>query len=110
MKVGKYEVSESDNSNVGTAITFLMIGLGAGALVGLLLAPKTGRQMRKELRRKLDDAKDSLQDWSEDARDRIQDARGKVQDAVERGSDWAAELRDTAREKAAPIGKALRRD
>ena len=110
MKVGKYEVSETDNSNVGTAITFLMIGLGAGALVGLLLAPKTGRQMRKELRRKLDDAKDSLQDWSEDARDRIQDARGKVQDAVERGSDWAAELRDTAREKAAPIGKALRRD
>jgi gas vesicle protein len=102
MKVGKYEVSES-NSNVGTAVTFLMIGLGAGALVALMLAPKTGRQMRKDLRRKLDDAKDSLQDWSEDARDR-------VQDAVERGSDWASELRDTAREKAAPLGKALRRD
>jgi gas vesicle protein len=109
MKSGNYESSDS-GSNVGTAITFLMIGLGAGALVGLLLAPKTGRQMRKELRRRLDDAKDSLQDWSEDARDRIQDARGKMQDAVERGSDWAAELRDSAREKAAPIGKALRRD
>lgn len=104
MKVGKYEVSDSSaNNNVGTAITFLMIGLGAGALVGLLLAPKTGRQMRKDLRRKLDDAKDSLQDWSEDARDR-------VQDLAEKGSDWAAELRDTAREKAGPIGKALRRD
>jgi gas vesicle protein len=102
MKVGKYEVSEG-SSNVGTAVTFLMIGLGAGALLALMLAPKSGRQMRKDLRRKLDDAKDSLQDWSEDARDR-------VQDAVERGSDWAAELRDTAREKAAPLGKALRRD
>jgi gas vesicle protein len=102
MKVGKYEVSEGSN-NVGTAVTFLMIGLGAGALLALMLAPKSGRQMRKDLRRKLDDAKDSLQDWSEDARDR-------VQDAVERGSDWAAELRDTAREKAAPLGKALRRD
>ena len=102
MKVGKYEVSEG-NSSVGTAVTFLMIGLGAGALVALMLAPKTGRQMRKDLRRKFDDAKDSLQDWSEDARDR-------VQDAVERGSDWAAELADTAREKAAPLNKALRRD
>ena len=102
MKVGKYEVSEGSN-NVGTAVTFLMIGLGAGALLALMLAPKSGRQMRKDLRRKLDDAKDSLQDWSEDARDR-------VQDVVERGSDWAAELRDTAREKAAPLGKALRRD
>jgi gas vesicle protein len=112
MKVGKYEVSEADSniSTVGTAITFLIIGLGAGAMVGLLLAPKTGRQMRKDLRRKLDDAKDSLQDWSEDARDRFQDARERVQDAVDRGSDWAADLRDTAREKAAPLGKALRRD
>jgi gas vesicle protein len=97
------ERHEDSENNVGTAITFLMIGLGAGALIGLLLAPKTGRQMRKELRRKLDDAKDSLQDWSDDA-------RGRVQDAVERGSDWAAELRDSAREKAAPIGKALRRE
>lgn len=109
MKVGKYEVSES-SSNVGTAVTFLMIGLGAGALVALLLAPKSGRQMRKDLRRKIEDAKDSFQDWSDDARDRLSDARDKVQDAVDRGSDWASNLRDTARDKAAPLSKALRRD
>jgi len=102
MASGNYEES---NSNVGTAITFLIIGLGAGALVGLLLAPKTGRQMRKELRRRLDDAKDSFQDWSEDARDRLSDAREKVQDAVDRGSDWASNLRDTARDKAATLRK-----
>jgi len=101
MKIGKYE--SSDKGNIGTAITFLMIGVGAGALVALLLAPKTGKQMRKDLRRKLDDAKDTLQDWSEDAQDR-------VQDVMERGADWADELREAARQKAAPIGKALRRD
>jgi len=109
MKVGKYEVAES-KGNVGTAVTFLMIGIGAGALVALLLAPKTGKQMRRDLRRHLDDARESLEDWSEDARDRIQDAKEKVQDAVERGSDWAEELRDTAREKAKPLRSALRRD
>lgn len=97
MKIGKYE--SSDKSNIGTAVTFLMIGLGAGALVALLLAPKTGKQMRKDLRRRIDDARDTLQDWSEEAQDR-------VQDAMERGADWADELRDAAR----PIGKALRRD
>jgi gas vesicle protein len=97
MKIGKYE--SSDKSNVGTAVTFLMIGLGAGALVALLLAPKTGKQMRKDLRRRMDDARDTLQDWSEEAQDR-------VQDVMERGADWAEELRDVAR----PIGKALRRD
>lgn len=102
MKVGKYEVSES-KSNVGTAVTFLMIGVGAGALIALLLAPKTGKQMRRDLRKRVEDARDSLQDWTEDAKDRLQDA-------VERGSDWAEDLRDTAREKAAPLSRALRRD
>jgi gas vesicle protein len=101
MKIGKYE--SSDRSNVGTAVTFLMIGLGAGALVALLLAPKTGKQLRRDLRRKYDDARDTLQDWSEEASDR-------VQDAVDRSTEWAEELRDAARQKAAPIGKALRRD
>ncbi|HZE28269.1 MAG TPA: YtxH domain-containing protein [Terriglobales bacterium] len=101
MKIGKYE--SSDKSSVGTAVTFLMIGLGAGALVALLFAPTSGKQMRKDLRRKYDDARDTLQDWSEDAKDH-------VQGAVERTTEWAEELRDAAREKAAPIGKVLRRD
>ena len=100
MRIGKYETSEK--STTGTAVTFLMIGLGAGALVALLLAPKSGKQMRKDLRRKYDDARDSLQDWSEDARER-------VSDAVDRSAEWAEELRDVAREKAAPIAKAIKK-
>ena len=47
MRIGKYEGSES---TAGTAITFLLIGFGVGAAVGMLLAPKAGRQLRKEMR------------------------------------------------------------
>ena len=94
---------DNGSSQIGTAITFLIIGLGAGALLGVLLAPKTGRQMRKDLRRRYEDAKDSLQDWGEDA-------KGRLQDAVERGSDWADEVRANARDKARPLARALRRD
>jgi gas vesicle protein len=101
MKFGKYE--SSDHSSIGTAVTFLMIGLGAGALVALLLAPKSGKQLRRDLRRKYEDTRDSLQDWSDEATDRVQDAVG-------RSAEWADELREAARQKAAPIGKALRRD
>jgi len=101
MRIGKYE--SSSRSNVGTAVTFLMIGVGAGALIALMLAPKTGKQMRKELRRRYDDARDTLQDWSEDAIDR-------VNVIADRSSEWADELRDLAREKAAPIAKAMKRD
>ena len=101
MRIGKYE--SSSKSNVGTAVTFLMIGVGAGALIALMLAPKTGKQMRKDLRKRYDDARDTLQDWSEDAIDR-------VNDIADRSGDWAEELRDLAREKTAPIAKAIKRD
>src|SRR5258708_16646087 len=101
MKIGRYE--SSDKSNVGTAITFLMIGVGAGALVALLFAPKSGKQLRRDLRRGYDDARETLQDWSEDAKDH-------VQDAVERTTQSAQQLRDAARSHTAPLGKALRRD
>jgi gas vesicle protein len=101
MKIGKYE--SSDKSSVGAAVTFLMIGIGAGALIALLFAPKSGKQLRKDIRRKLDDARDTLQDWSEEAHDR-------VHDVVDRSAEWAEELREAAREKAAPIGRALKRD
>jgi gas vesicle protein len=69
-----------------------------GAAVGLLLAPKTGRQLRKDLRRGYDDALDTVSDWKEEARDRFKDV-------VEKGSDFADELRS----KAEPLSDLLRR-
>jgi len=101
MRIGKYEASES-NSQVGTAVTFLLIGLGAGALLSLLLAPKTGKQLRKDLRRRYEDTLDALQDLKEDAKERMGDA-------LERGSELADDLKDAARDRVAPLGRALRR-
>jgi len=95
MRSGHYEAS--DRSSVGTAITFLLIGLGAGAAAALLFAPKAGKQFRKDLRRGYDDAVDRFQDFKEEARDRMDEV-------LERGSDIA----DTLREKAAPLGRAIR--
>ena len=63
MRTGNYE--SSDKSTAGTAVTFLLIGLGAGALVALLLAPKTGKQMRRDLRRKYDDVRETVEDFAE---------------------------------------------
>ena len=95
MREGKYE---SGGGNVGTAITFLLIGLGAGAIVGMLFAPKAGRQMRRDLRRGYDNAKETFDDFRESARD-------FAEEAVERGSEFADELRDRVR----PLSKAIRR-
>src|SRR5271168_4518813 len=114
MKIGRYE--SSDKSNVGTAVTFMMIGVGVGALVGLLLAPKTGKQMRKDLRRKFDDAKDTLGDWRDDAKEFAENAQEFAEDAIERGSEIVDEVRersgkiaDEVRDRVTPLAKSLRR-
>jgi len=103
MSFGRYESSEGNS--VGTAITFLLIGLGAGALVALALAPKTGKQFRRDLKRGFDDAKDTLQDWTEEAKDRVRDAKERVRDVAERG----AELADDLREKVEPLRRVINR-
>lgn len=95
MQTGKYESSES---STGTAITFLLIGLGIGAAVGLLLAPKTGRQLRKDLRRSYQGALETASEWTDEAKERFEDI-------VEKGSDFGDELRT----KAKPLSDLLRR-
>ena len=95
MRIGKYE---SSAGAVGTSITFLFIGLGVGAALGLLFAPKSGRQMRKDLRRSYEDALDTISDWTDEAKDRFDEA-------VEKGADFADELRA----KAEPLTDLLRK-
>jgi len=111
MRIGSYESSEGGNA--GTAITFLLIGLGAGALLGLLLAPKSGKALRRDLQRGYEDARDKLGDWADEARDRVGKAGERVRDAASRGvemaSDLGDELRDTAREKVEPLRRAINR-
>ena len=76
------------------ALTFFLVGIGAGALAALLLAPRTGRQMRRALRRQYEDARDAVGDLSDNA--------GKV---IERGADYA----NVVRQRVEPIGRALNR-
>jgi len=96
MREGSYEAESQ--SKVGTAITFLLIGLGAGAVVGMLFAPKAGKQIRRDLRRGYANARDTFEDWTESARD-------FAEEAMERGGD----LVDDVRERVSPLTKGIRR-
>jgi gas vesicle protein len=107
MRIGRYESSEG--GNLGTAITFLLIGLGAGALAGVLLAPKSGKQTRRDLQRGFDDAKDTLGDWADAAKDRVREAGDRVRDVASRGVDLAADLNNDLREKVEPLRRAINR-
>ena len=96
MREGRYEPDQG--SRVGTAITFLLIGLGAGAVVGMLFAPKAGRHMRRDLRRGYEQARDTFDDWKETARD-------FAEEAIDRGTDLAEDLRDRVK----PLARGIRR-
>ncbi|MGH9529932.1 MAG: YtxH domain-containing protein [Terriglobales bacterium] len=100
MREGKYDPSDlsGQGSHVGTAITFLLIGLGTGAILGFLYAPKTGKQVRKELRRQFESARGTLDDWTGDAKD-------LAEEALERGVELAEEFR----EKVGPVLDHIRR-
>src|ERR1700738_1303712 len=103
MSTGRYESSEGNN--VGTAVTFLLIGLGAGALVALALAPKTGKQFRRDLKRGYNDARETLEDWTEEAKDRVRDVKERARDVADRGVDLAEGLRG----KVEPLRRVINR-
>jgi gas vesicle protein len=88
---------------VGTAVTFLLIGMGAGALMALLFAPKSGKQLRRDIRRRYEDARGAVEDFADETRER-------VGDAMEQGADWVEGVEQSARKRVAPLSRALRRD
>jgi len=104
-RFGLYEGSDR-GSQVGTAITFLLVGLGIGALSALLFAPQSGKVTRKQLRRRYEDALDTVEDWTEQAGDMWDKGKDYAKDAKDRGAEYVSKAAD----RVAPMAKALRRD
>ena len=95
------EARSSERSGVTLGLALLCLGIAAGAITALLMAPQSGKQLRRQLRRKYEDARDVVDDWSEQA-----------SDWIERGSDWAdkaSDWADQAKKKVQPVSKAFRR-
>ena len=68
----------SDNN--GNGFMWFIAGLGLGALVGVLYAPRSGRETRDQILRSAEEGRD----W---ASTRARDAREQANQWVERGKD-----------------------
>ncbi len=76
-------------SNNSRMIPYFIAGAGLGAIVALLFAPKSGRELRGDItettRRSLDSATHSVQELGRKAGDLYADGREKAFDIVESG-------------------------
>ena len=95
---GEYEPSGRNTVALGFAL--LMIGFAAGAIAAALMTPKTGKQMRRELKRKASDLRDRVDEWT----DQAGDFREKAADFAGKAQDWA----DAAKERVGPLAKKFR--
>src|SRR5580704_5810407 len=77
----------SDNS-AGSKVSFFLVGLGIGALVGILFAPRSGEETREFLSDKADEGREYAQRKARELRER-------AEDMVERGKQVAARQKDT---------------
>jgi gas vesicle protein len=74
--------------NVGSKVSYFLVGLGVGALVGVLFAPKSGEETRQFLSDKADEGKDFAQKKARELRER-------ADDLIERGKDVASRQKET---------------
>jgi gas vesicle protein len=74
--------------NVGSKVSYFLVGLGVGALVGVLFAPKSGEDTREYLSKRADDGREFAQKKARELRER-------ADDLIERGKDVASKKRDS---------------
>lgn len=88
--------------NGGSKFGYFLAGLGIGAAIALLLAPRSGEETREYLRERYDDARDLAQRKARELKERT----GEL---VDKGKDFVGKQRDTV-EAAVDAGKQAYRD
>jgi gas vesicle protein len=74
--------------NVGSKVSYFLVGLGVGALVGVLFAPKSGDETREFLANKADQGKEFAQRKARELRER-------ADELIERSKDVAVRKKDS---------------
>lgn len=102
----------SDQSN---GFSWFLAGLGIGALVGVLYAPKSGRETREELKSSARDGSEYLKTRSREAAAQFNDyterGRTRMNEYVDRGrtswDDFVKQGRDYVQEKSNKVSAAV---
>jgi gas vesicle protein len=75
-------------THIESSFAYLLIGLAIGIAAGVLLAPRSGREIREDVRRRTSEGLDYLNQRTERLRD-------STEKAVNRGKEWIGQQRES---------------
>jgi gas vesicle protein len=84
--------------NVGSKVSFFLVGLGIGALVGILFAPKSGEETRDYLTSKADEGREYAQKKARELRERAEDLIERSKEIMARQKDAISTAVDAGKE------------
>jgi gas vesicle protein len=86
------------DSSVGSKVSVFLVGLGIGALVGILFAPKSGEDTREYLSSKADEGRDYAQKKARELRERAEDLIERSKEIMARQKDSVAAAVDAGKD------------
>ena len=75
------------DNNAGSKASFFLVGLGIGAMVGLLFAPKSGEDTREYLSDRADEGREYAQRKARELRERAEDLIQRSKEIMARQKD-----------------------
>jgi len=84
--------------NVGSKVSYFLVGLGVGALMGVLFAPKSGEDTREYLAKRADDGREFAQKKAKELRERADELSERGKDVASRKRESLSAAVDAGRE------------
>lgn len=86
------------SDNTGSKISYFLVGLGIGAAIGILFAPKSGEETREYLSAKADEGREYAQKKARELRERAEDLIERSKEIISRQSDAVSTAVDAGKE------------
>ena len=86
------------SDNAGSKVSYFLVGLGIGALVGILFAPKSGQETREYLTGKAEEGREYAQRKARELRERAEELMERSKEMVGRQKEQLSAAVDAGRE------------
>jgi gas vesicle protein len=86
------------SDSAGSKVSFFVVGLGVGAMLGILFAPKSGEETRDYLTSKADEGRDYAQRKARELRERAEDLLERSKEIMSKQKEAIASAVDAGKE------------